>query len=425
MKLPAIIFSAMPALRLCPAWHALRAGFALLGGVLLSGMPDAGAAQEPVSISVDVRQPARPLSPVASGLSYETSRMLPDADGGYYFRPDNAPLVQTFRTLGIKSLRIGGNSVDDPKVSIPAERDVRSFFEFARVAGVKVIYSVRLQEGDPQSAARFATLIRDNYADVLDCFAIGNEPGYYKDYTVYTNRWTAIRDAMVAVWPEATFCGPDQNPDPKLIQNLVRDFGNPAGRLVRITQHSYSFGCSYKNPGDGLKDVTKLVPFDPAESREKMLSPSAYGVYEKILNGMVEAVRDTPVSFRMTEVNSFWFSGLEGASDRRPLGGGLPALVGGAGCGWAEFSHGRPNRRVRESAVSVCCVRDLRQRIRGASARLRFETLRPGRARSNPSAFAELEAGRRFGGLRDVEPRRSVADLHQQGAWPGPDGPAG
>jgi hypothetical protein len=221
-----------------------------------------------------------------------------------------------FKTIGVKNLRIGGNSVDDPKVPRPDKDDVRSLFRFARKAEVKVIYSVRLQEGDPASAAEFARLIHEEFRNELECFAIGNEPSYYKDYAVYKEKWAAIRDAIVRVFPEARFCGADDNPKPELIANLVRDFGTGEGRLVQITQHSYPFGCSYKNPREGTKDVTKLIPFDAAEARNRMLTSPPLGTYEEILKGMKTAVAGTPLTFRLTETNSYWFSGLEGASDR-------------------------------------------------------------------------------------------------------------
>lgn len=270
---------------------------------------------QPVQISVETKHPGSEIPSSALGLSYETSLMLPDAHGVRYFRPDNKPLVCLFRTLGIRSLRIGGNSVDAARISVPDDADIRSLFQFARGAGVKVIYSVRLEDGDPQAAAHIAQFIRRHYADSLDCFAIGNEPkGYYKDTNVFLARWTAIRDAMLAVWPQAKFCGPDDNPSPEWCALLVRTSGVPTGPLVQITQHSYSFGCAYKNPGE--KDVTKLVPVDVPAARERMLSPDAYAIYEKIHQGIQAAVAETPVSFRLSEVNSYWFSGLQGASDR-------------------------------------------------------------------------------------------------------------
>ena len=45
------------------------------------------------------------------GLSYESSMLLPK-NGRYYFDAGDRALVNTFKTLGIKSLRVGGNSVD-------------------------------------------------------------------------------------------------------------------------------------------------------------------------------------------------------------------------------------------------------------------------------------------------------------------------
>jgi hypothetical protein len=272
---------------------------------------------QPVLVTVKTDQPGIAISQNALGLSYEMSLMMPDTSGVRYFRPNNLPLLQLFKTLGVKNLRIGGNSVDDPKIPLPSLDDVCSFFDFAKAAGVKVIYSVRLHDGDPQSAAQYAKLIHDHYANVLESFAIGNEPGYYKDYAVYLPKWIALRDAIVTVYPEATFCGPDQNPDPILIRKMVQDLGSSSGRLTQIVQHSYPFGCSYKNPQVAWKggDASQLVAFDAAISREKMLSPEAYKTYEKIQQGMSEAVKGTLLSYRMTETNSYWFSGLQGASD--------------------------------------------------------------------------------------------------------------
>lgn len=262
---------------------------------------------------VDTKAPGIEISPGTVGLSYETSRLLPDENGVYYFRPDNIPLLNMFKTLGVKNLRIGGNSVDAPIIPIPEEKDIHSFFKFAKAANVKVIYTVRLQDGDPNNARDTARLIYENYKDVMESFSIGNEPGYYRDYEVYTSKWTAIRDAILEVYPDAVFNGPDQNPEPDRIKQIVSDFGNPEGRLVQITQHNYPFGCSYRNPGE--EDVTKFIPQDAEESREKMLLPSAYRIYNRILQGMLEAVKGTDVTFRMTETNSYWFSGLKGVSD--------------------------------------------------------------------------------------------------------------
>ncbi len=131
---------------------------------------------EPITVSVESLQAVSSLSSQAIGLSFETSQMLPDKKGAHYFRPDNQELIAMFKTLGIESLRIGGNSVDTAGIPIPNESDIDSLFEFAKAAGVKVIYSVRLENGDSKSASEAAKRIYGRYPDLISCFAIGNEP---------------------------------------------------------------------------------------------------------------------------------------------------------------------------------------------------------------------------------------------------------
>lgn len=272
-------------------------------------------AAEIASVQVITHRPGPDISPTMLGLSYETSLLYPQTNGVRYFRPDNQPLVRLFQTLGVKHLRIGGNSVDTAQFPIPSEQDIGSLFRFARAAGVKVIYSVRLDHGDPNSAAALARFIRQNHASTLESIAIGNEPsGYYKDTNVFLARWTAIYDAIRAEWPDVKFSGPDDNPSPAWCAMMAQNFGAPKSSLAQITQHSYSFGCSYQNPKE--KDVSKLIPVDVPAAREKMLSPDAYQIYQRIFAGIQSTIKDTPISFRMTEVNSYWFSGLKGASDR-------------------------------------------------------------------------------------------------------------
>ncbi len=272
-----------------------------------------GSENDQIVVNVNTDSPGITIPDGAIGLSYETKQLLPDTNGNHYFSPDNAALLKMFETLGVKNLRIGGNSVDAASIGIPNEEDIHSFFQFAKAANVKVIYSVRLQNGEPQSAKRIAKIIYENYKELLESFAIGNEPRYYEDYELYVSKWTPIRDAIVEVYPDAVFCGPDQNPDAERLRLLVSDFGYPKGKLVQAAQHNYPFGCSYTNFRE--RDVTKLIPFDAEQARATMLKDSAYTIYQDILDGMKEAVNGTPVTFRMTETNSFWYSGLKGASD--------------------------------------------------------------------------------------------------------------
>src|SRR5689334_18214661 len=77
-----------------------------------------------VAVTVRVGEAGRELPADYLGLSFEMERMLPDAKGIYYFRGDNRPLVNLFKTLGVKSLRVGGNTADRATVKIPGEQDI-------------------------------------------------------------------------------------------------------------------------------------------------------------------------------------------------------------------------------------------------------------------------------------------------------------
>lgn len=302
------------------------------------------AAPEPVAVSVATSQPDFVISPTSIGLSYEIELLQPKNGELAYFRPDNEPLIAMFKTLGIKSLRLGGNTLDHNKRPGPTDDQLASTFDFARAAGVKVIYSLRLkdnfndekdpfrQEGnsaaieilkkveDPviakyniEYATQAAKFIRAEYPDVLDCFSLGNEPYFFKEWDLYSAKWRGIHDAIVEVYPEATFCGPDQNPDPTLDRNMVREFGNIPGPLVKLGRHTYPFGCSYENPYRPKGE--ELIPRDGVESRERMLSPDAYKGYEAIYKPMAKTLEGTDITYRLTETNTYYMSGLKGVSD--------------------------------------------------------------------------------------------------------------
>ena len=139
--------------------------FTLLASLWIWTVPSmAEPAESAVSITLDPQHPGAAIAPDFSGLSFEVSVLLPNEDGVRYFRRDNLPLIKLFDTLGIKNLRIGGNTSDRDVRRLPAEADLDSLFEFAKAAGVKVIYCLRLHNGDPQADAATAQYIMSRYA---------------------------------------------------------------------------------------------------------------------------------------------------------------------------------------------------------------------------------------------------------------------
>jgi len=274
-----------------------------------------------VEVSVNPAKSEAAISQTFIGVSYETETMLSNEKVVRYFSPDNKALIAQFLVLGIKSLRIGGNTVDDNKIAIPSEDDIDALFTFAKAAGVKVIYSLRLKNGSPKAAATIAKYILDHYAESLDCFAIGNEPAdFIKDpsfanynYDTYRADWKRIMEAVVAAAPAARFCGPDTNPNPKWSKDFVADFAD-TGHLALLTGHLYAGGCSYQNPGHGVA-YKDLIPINQAAARGRMLSLQWDEIYEDDRMGLTEATAPKRLPFRLTECNSFWYGGLKGTSD--------------------------------------------------------------------------------------------------------------
>jgi hypothetical protein len=97
--------------------------FPVLFGLAILISRLAAARTQPVPIAVTTNGTGPQLAPSFLGLSYEMSMLLPK-DGRYYFDPSDQALVNTFQTLGIKSLRVGANAVDDPRIPVPQEKDI-------------------------------------------------------------------------------------------------------------------------------------------------------------------------------------------------------------------------------------------------------------------------------------------------------------
>jgi hypothetical protein len=239
------------------------------------------------------------------GLSFEMRDVLADSSGNHFFSASNKPLVSTFKTLGIKSLRVGGNTADDPKIPSPTEADVDALFTFAKAAGVKVIYTLRLNEGNRENATRMANYIFRNYKDRLASFAIGNEPNVFsKEYAPYLAEWKKYAAEITSATnsPDAKFCGPSTSPGH---ESWAADFASelaPTGWLAFVAQHDY--------PGGDARRATNVVA-----ARDKILSPAINEHYAKFAAHFVPAILSSGLPYRLEEANSFYDGGAENVSD--------------------------------------------------------------------------------------------------------------
>jgi hypothetical protein len=281
----------------------LRAiGWALLAGTLF-GMTaaTAEAGEGIVTVELSATSDAREIAPRFLGVSYESRVLLP-VEGKYYFDAGDENLVRVYQTLGIKSLRVGANAVDDPRVAVPDTKEIDALFGFARKAGAKVIYSFRLKTGDPANAARLAAYIAKNYSDSLDCFSIGNEPDFYfKTYEPFRDAWKAEYEAIVKAVPDATFDGPATSRKSYALEFADEFF--PGGHLAMVSTHTYALGNG------------RTAEKDPAGSRARFVSNKTLGGYQKLYDGIVKPLEAKKILYRMDETNSCFGGGAKDCSD--------------------------------------------------------------------------------------------------------------
>lgn len=274
-----------------------------------------------IRITVDATTPGPAIPVDFAGLSYERNQLLPAADGTRYFRADNTALLTLFRTLGLRSLRVGGNTSDRDAGPPPSDEDLDHLFAFAKAANVKVIYCLQLHNGDPQQNARLVRRILDRHAAQLDYFSIGQEPSAYPVkkiddrpatermgagaehflYEDFRDLWRQHHAAIVALSPEARFAGPAVHSQAEWTRRFTEDFGKNHG-VVALLGHLYPCGNG--------KRVT-----DPAEGRRRMLSGAVYKTYREMNDSMAPFAAASSLPWRMEETNSFWNGGAAGASN--------------------------------------------------------------------------------------------------------------
>lgn len=317
----------------------LLATFSITFSIAAAADPVTSLPPLPVTVRAGLENPSTLIPVDFTGLSFETSLLLPDAEGRHYFAPDNKALLNLFHTLGIRSLRIGGNTGDRDLRKAPSEADIDSLFAFAKESGVKVIYCLRLYNGNPQEDAHVAKYITDHYASLVESFSIGQEPSAYPvekidtrrsdermgaghthySYESFATNWSRFSEAILASVPEAKFSGPGADLDPEWPRHFMADFGK-TGHIVLLTAHIYPGGAGGKVPV-------------PEVGRDKMLSCEFEPIYEKLDAGLLSASEGT-IPFRLEEANNFFNGGTKDASNTHT------AALWGLDFMWWWVSHG-------------------------------------------------------------------------------------
>jgi len=257
-----------------------------------------------VSVTLDPAQAGAEIPADFCGLSFEMQRVLAETNGWHFFSAENTNLVATFKTLGVKNLRVGGNTADRPTLPVPSQADVDALFAFAKAADLKVIFTLRLNHGDPADAAAMAKYISEKYSNNLDGLTIGNEPNVFStNYETYLAEWKRFAAVISSNVPGVKFCGPGVSPGhEKWSARFAADLAG-GGQINFISQHDYP-------GGDARKFATNAVG-----ARERLLSPAMYDNYTKFAANFVPVVQSNGLAYRFEEANSFYDGGALDASD--------------------------------------------------------------------------------------------------------------
>jgi len=293
-------------------------------------------ARSAVVVRVDDRAGGTAIANDFAGLSFESSNLLADKAGNHLFSGENKDLIHLFRAIGIRNLRIGGGTADLPQYRIPAAADIDQLFDFAKAADVKVIYTLRLLNGDAKNDAEIARYIHQHYASQLVCFQIGNEPDWHSyhsspghavdprifeampnstgsAYPSFLATWNAFASAINDLVPDVKYTGPDTGSNHPVPGTKDTDFKQQSwtehfardqkatGRLVFVAQHDYV--------GENAAGVSIPTAISSMLSREWLQTR-----YPLLFEHVLAPVQNEGLSYRMTEANDYT-GGVDGASN--------------------------------------------------------------------------------------------------------------
>jgi hypothetical protein len=304
----------------------------------------------PVTIRIDAA-PAGPVVPHDfAGLGFERGPLNPGNAGvaGYLFSPANDSLVTLFRNLGLRNLRIGGGSVDDMFPAGPGDgfTGIDNLFAFARVAGVKVIYTLRLLNPSAKPIrdlktvdAQVAGYIWRRYRENVASFAIGNEPDWHafhtydghpadpaiyeeisgapgSAYSSYRAHWQSFAAAVTDAAPGARLSGPDtgaSDPGVSWTERFASDESG-SGRIADITQHYYVGGGPGKTTAQ--QAISNMLSAEWVNGTAIGTQPArtTYTPYPWLYTSHLAAVVAAGLRYRLTESNDY-LGGVPGASN--------------------------------------------------------------------------------------------------------------
>lgn len=289
-------------------------------------------AQSSISLNINTQHPGAVIPDDFNGISLEMGA-LKSGNGGtpgnmfddttVFPTYQHKQVLAIFNELGIKNVRVGGGSVDQGIA--PSNSDIDAFFRFVKIAGIKVIYSVRLLNGNISTDTNVVKYIWNNYKQFIDCFSIGNEPDFHSyhnsdpaiyeetsgivgsAFPSYNTDWNKFASAIITAVPEAMFGGPDTGSN----WPVASATGTYANTSYNGKTWTVNFADSNKQSG-----IIKAIYFHnycgqgasgtPQQMIDKMLSTTwVSSYYPSLYNVNAPYITADGLPYRLTESNSF------------------------------------------------------------------------------------------------------------------------
>jgi hypothetical protein len=296
-----------------------------LGAVLFacaSAVSAAGVASATVEIDLDpskARAEEVPADFAGLSLEMQAVRAAFNTPKGHWLSAANTPFVTMLKTLGVRSLRIGGNTTERnapdggrPAKPYPSDADATHVGDFVNAIGGNLIWNLPVAARfDPTSYSDYAARMLEDQAQkgytFKTVFQLGNEPDLFKvSLEEYPSRFEAYSQALDAALGErALYCGPSAAGATAYAKWLA---GEPKyreaarhARIAYVTQHWYPFGGANAFPNVEAAIAAMLAP---AETR-----------YARHYANWAAPARQGGFRPRFDETNSMYNGGFEGASD--------------------------------------------------------------------------------------------------------------
>ena len=240
-----------------------------------------------------------------AGLSFEKNSLNKG-----FFSPHRDTLIRLFQTCGIKSLRIGGNSVDRDTLTNDTistdttytRAELDGLFLFAQKAGCKILMGLNLKDSNSSLADTEASYVMQYQNSVLFGFELGNEPDLYRKstytYIDYIQDYMSYYNAIQQSNPAAVFTGP-------ACASHHYEFTEPFCRhmdtiISMLTQHYYG----------GVKNAATI-----SEQIETLMDTGKLNYVSAVVRSLVKCTDNSGIPFRMSECNSLDDGGQLGVSN--------------------------------------------------------------------------------------------------------------